>query len=127
MSVSSRILVGLTIELAHDLTAADFKKIHRLEEKYPELDEYSYNPEEREGQLLLIYDGMNGQFARLIMIDKLIEGGSLGEANEFFELAAPGHVFNKELVSKMADLYEEYTDTRPALTDYRYAMWSMWM
>lgn len=125
MSVDSRIYVGLTLELGTKLNHNDFTRLHALEDKYPEIEEYRYHTEDREGKLLLVYDGMCGDFARLIFVDKFIEGGSLGDTNEFMELPVPGK-FNPELIEKMSDIYEEYTDTRPATTDFRYAMWSQW-
>ena len=127
MSVSSRIIVGLTLELGRDLTAADFKRLHELEDKHPEIDEYNHPREDREGKLLLIYDGMCSQFARLVFVDKYIEGGNLGKGNsEIIELAIPQKLFNPEVVEKMYDLYEEYHGHRPAATDFRYALWSQW-
>ena len=123
MSVECRIFVGLTIELERDLN--DFKKLHDFEEKYPELDMYNYGGGEREGKLLLIYDGMCGEFARLIKVDKIIDEGSLGEANEFVELPMPGE-FNPEVTNKMAALYEEYTGKPLDPKEYKYAMWSQW-
>ena len=126
MSVDSRIYVGLTLELGTKLNHNDFTRLHALDDKYPEIEEDRYHAEDREGKLLLVYDGMCGDFARLIFVDKFIDGGSLGDTNEFIELPAPATCFNKELVEKMADIYEEYTDTRPALTDFKYAIWSQW-
>lgn len=127
MSVSSRIIVGLTIDLGSNLTAADFKRLHALEEKYPEIDEANYNEEDRTGRILLIYDGMCSKFARLVFVDKYIEGGNLGKGNsEVIELAAPKSCFNPEVVDKMFNIYEEYHDHRPAICDFRYAMWSQW-
>ena len=123
MSVESRILVGLTLELERDLDG--FEKCHALEEKYPELDEYNYHIEDREGKLLLIYDGMNSEFARLIKVDKYIDGGNMGDVNEFMELPMPGQ-FNPEVTNKMAALYEEYTGKPLDPKDYKYAMWSQW-
>jgi hypothetical protein len=123
MSVECRLFVGLTLELDRDL---DFKKVEAFSNRYPELDEYEYGSDDKEGRLLLIGDGMNGEFLRLIQVDKFIDGGSLGDANEFIELPAPVTCFNKELIEKMADIYEEYTDTRPALSDFKYALWSQW-
>lgn len=123
MSVECRILVGFTLELENSL--ADFKKCHALEEKYPELDEYNYHTNDREGKLLLIYDGMCGEFARLIQVDKYIDGGTLGDDNEFFELTPP-RVFNQELITRMSELYKEYTGEYPKKSDFKYAMWSQW-
>jgi hypothetical protein len=123
MSVDCRLFVGLTLELDRNL---DFKKVEAFSIKYLELDEYEYASDDKEGRLLLIGDGMNGEFLRLIQVDKFIDGGSLGYDNEFIELPAPPTCFNKELIEKMADIYEDYTDTRPALSDFKYALWSQW-
>lgn len=124
MSVECRIFTGLTLELESPL--ANFEKCHALEKKYPELDEYAYSTDEREGKLLLIYDGMCGEFARLIQVDKYIDGGMLGDANEFFELNMPAGVLNQELISKMSEIYKEYTGEYPKNSDFKYAMWSQW-
>lgn len=123
MSVECRILVGLTLEL--EKPVANFKKCHALEEKYPELDEYNYSTNDREGKLLLISDGMCGEFARLIQVDKYIDGGTLGDGNEFFELV-PAGVFSQELISRMSEIYKEYTGEYPKKSDFKYAMWSQW-
>ena len=124
MSVESRVLVGLTIEFAKDLDHEDFKKAEAFTEKYPELDEYRYSSWDREGKLLLVGDGMNGSFLRLIKVDKYIDDAHLGESNEFFELAAPPTAFDPDLLVKMTTLYEEYTGKPATLSDIKYAMWS---
>ena len=127
MSTRSRLFIVLTIELGTDLSSADFKKLHAIEKKYPELDEYNHEPKDREGKLLLIYDGMNSQFARLIFVDKYIEGGNLGYSNEMIELASPKNMFNPEVISKMSDVYEEYTGREPILAEFKYVLWSQWV
>ena len=124
MSVECRILTGLTLELDRDLEG--FEKLHALEEKYPELDEYNYHRKDREGKLLLIYDGMCSEFARLIKVDKYIDGGSLGDSNDFVDLNMPAGTLNQELISKMSELYKEYTGEYPKNSDFKYAMWSQW-
>ena len=126
MSVSSRVVVGLTLQFKGKLSTADWRKIHAMEEKYPELDEYSYNYNDRAGKLLLISDGMNGEFCRLIKVDKYVDGKSLGEANEFVELNMPEGVLNQELISRMSELYKEFTGEYPKNTDFKYTMWSQW-
>lgn len=125
MSVDCRIITGLTIEFAHDLNSFDFKKYHKFVEKYPELDEYTYDRADREGKLLLIVDGMSGEFCRLVQVDKLI-AGNIGEGNEFVELAAPSSCFNPELIGKMSEIYKEYTKKLATPADFKYATWSQW-
>jgi hypothetical protein len=124
MSVECRILTGLTLELERDLKG--FEKLHALEEKYPELDEYNYHRWEREGKLLLIYDGMCGEFARLIKIDKYVDGATLGDTNEFVQLNMPPDTLNQDLIRTMSEIYKEYTGEYPKNTDFKYAMWSQW-
>lgn len=124
MSVECRILIGLTLELDRDL--AGFEKLHALEKKYPELDEYNYHRWDREGKLLLIYDGMCGEFARLIKIDKYQDGANLGDSNEFIQLNMPEGALSQELITQMSELYKEYTGEYPKNTDFKYAMWSQW-
>jgi hypothetical protein len=124
MSVDCRVFVGLTIELERNID--DFEKVHDFEDKYPELDFYNHHNDELEGKLLLIADGMDGDFARLIKVDKFIDGGYLGDANEFFELTAANSCFDAELIEKMSKLYEEYTGKAPTLSDFKYAIWSQW-
>lgn len=123
MSVESRLYVGLTIELERDV---DFSHVSDFTDKHPELDESCYRMDDLEGKLVLVGDGMNGDFLRLIYIDKVIDGGCLGEGNDFYELAAPAGNFNLELFQKMSDLYEEYTGKEPSFSDFKYAMWNMW-
>ena len=124
MGVECRILTGLTLELEKPLKG--FEKCHALEEKYPELDEYNYHRWDREGKLLLIYDGMCGEFARLIKIDKYQDGANLGDCNEFIPLNMPEDVLSQELITQMSELYKEYTGEYPKNTDFKYAMWSQW-
>ena len=124
MGVECRILTGLTLELEKPLKG--FEKCHALEEKYPELDEYNYHRWDREGKLLLIYDGMCGEFARLIKIDKYQDGANLGDANEFIQLNMPEGALSQELITQMSEIYKEYTGEYPKNTDFKYAMWSQW-
>ena len=126
MSVDSRVIVGLTLELDTALTAANYAKLHELEEKYPEIDEFNHDRKDREGKLLLIYDGMCSQFARLVYVDKYIDGGNLGHKNGYYELNMPHGTLSQELIHKMSELYKEYTGEYPKNTDFKYALWSYW-
>ena len=80
---------------------------------------------EKEGKLLLICDGMNGQFLRLVKVDKFVDGGSLGDTNEFVELPMPGQ-YDPELLDKIKQLYFEYTGKPLEDKDIKYAMWTQW-
>lgn len=125
MSVECRVIIGHTIELARDLSHEDFKKCHAFIDKYPELDEYNYHRDNMEGKLLLIGDGMSGDFLRFVIVDKYIDGGCLGDNNEFFELAKPA-LPSIEITERLAALYEEYTGKPLTESDIKYALWSQW-
>jgi hypothetical protein len=119
MSVDCRIVVGLTLEFPGKV---DFEKIEEFTKKYPELDEYKYRYDEREGKLLLIGDGMNGDFLRLVKVDRIIE-----ELEEFDFVGLPiNNVPSPDLINKMSALYEEYIGNKPNSSDFKYAMWSQW-
>ena len=96
MSVDCRIVVGLTLEFPG---AVDFEKVEAFTEKHPELDEYKYRFDEREGKLLLIGDGMNGDFLRLVKVDKIIDEL---EDFDFVPLNMPSGVLSQELISQMS-------------------------
>ena len=123
MSIESRLYVGLTIEFERDV---DFSHVSDFTDRHPELYESCYRTEELEGKLVLVGDGMNGDFLRLIYIDKMIDGGCLGEGNDFYELTSPKDCFNPDLINLMSLLYEEYTGKKPENSDFKYAMWNMW-
>ena len=128
MSTYSRVFVGLTLDLHHNnkLLHEDFKKLHELEAKYPEVAEESYDSNDFEGKLLLIYDGMSGKFARLIFVEKVVRGASFMPGNyDMVELASKSN-YNPEVITKMFNLYEEYTGNRPKAEDFKYAMWGQW-
>ncbi len=126
MSVNYRLVLGLTLNLGTNLEAENFKKLHDLEFRYPEIDEFTYEDKDRDGKLLLIYDSVCGKFARLVAVDKIINGGTLSEDLNFVELPAPNHVFNSNLIERMSKVYEEYSGKLPSLIDFKYALWSQW-
>ena len=120
MSVECRVIIGHTVELP-----VDFEKMDDFIEKYPELDEHKYHYDDLEGRLLLICDGMNGDFLRFVIVEKHIDGASLGDSNEFFELPKPA-LPSREIAEKLATLYEEYTGKPLTESDIKYALWSQW-
>ena len=129
MSVSCEVYVGYTIEIETNLSHADFKKIHEFEDKYPEIDKYNHHCDDYEGRVLLITDGMCSEFARLIYVDKYIDGGSLGDSNEYFELEEPGSLVNVGKINDLVNYYLAYTgktDAEYELGTVKYAMWSLW-
>lgn len=125
MSVECRMFIGLTVEFARDLRSSDFRKVEAFTEKHPELDVHNYHIGDLEGKLLLVDDGMNGQFVRLVKVDKFVDGVSLGGAYAFMELPVPGQ-YSPELISTIEQLYLEYTGKKLDPKDMKYAMWSQW-
>ena len=122
MSVSSRIIVGLTVEFGTKLTAKDFEKCHALLDKHPEIDDFTM--EELDGNLVFIYDGMSSQYARLVQVEKCTSG-HIGHDSKFIELPMPGK-FNPTLLAKMSELYKEYTGEDLSPKQIKYGMWTQW-
>lgn len=120
MSVDCRIVVGLTLEIPGKIS---WDKVEDFTHKHPELDEYKYRYDEKEGKLLLIGDGMNGSFFRLVKVDKIIEEL---EEFDFVQLNMPTGVLGQSLISQMSELYKEYTGEYPKNTDFKYAVWTQW-
>jgi hypothetical protein len=124
MSVESRIIVGHTINITYALTQDDFEKSDAFISKYPELDEYNYRWNEKEKKVLMIADGMNGDYLRLVHVDKIIDGGNTGD-EDWVDLPKPA-LPSKEVAERMAALYKEYTGRELTEKDIHYAMWTQW-
>jgi hypothetical protein len=124
MSVESRIIVGHTINITYDLRQDDFRKCDAFISKYPELDEYNYRWNEKEKKVLMIADGMNGDYLRLVHVDKIIDGGNTGD-EDWVDLPKPA-LPSREVAEKLAALYKEYTGRELTEKDIHYAMWTQW-
>ena len=124
MSTSSRIIIGHTINIAYDLGQDDFRKCDAFVSKYPELYEYTYCWNELEKKVLMIADGMNGTYLRLVHIDKIIDGGNTGD-EDWVDLPKPA-LPSREVAEKLAAMYKEYTGRELTEKDIHYAMWTQW-
>ncbi len=125
MSVDSRIIIGHTINITYDLRQDDFRKCDAFISKYPELDEYTYPWSSKEKQILMIADGMNGSYLRLVHVDKIIDGGNTGD-EDWVDLPKPA-LPSREVAERLASLYKEYTGRELTEKDIHYAMWTQWM
>lgn len=126
MSVSCEMYTGLTIEVFTDLTSVDWEVIHAFEDKYPKLDKYNHQYPNYEGKLLLISDGMNGDFCRLCWVDKYKDDISFGSGNNIVELPMPGGPDYATKKVLMKEYYEELTGEPFPANKLKYAMWTMW-
>lgn len=124
MSTSSRIIIGHTINITYDLRQDDFRKCDAFVSKYPELDEYNYRWSEKEKKVLMIADGMNGSYLRLVHVDKIIDGGNTGD-EDWVDLPKPA-LPSREVAEKLAAMYKEYTGRELTEKDIVYAMWTQW-
>ena len=125
MSTSSRIIIGHTINITYDLRQDDFRKCDAFVSKYPELDEYNYRWNEKEKKVLMIADGMNGSYLRLVHVDKIIDDGNTGD-EDWVDLPKPA-LPSREVAEKLAAIYKEYTGRDLTEKDIHYAMWTQWM
>lgn len=125
MSTSSRIIIGHTINITYDLRQDDFRKCDAFVSKYPELYEYNHRWDELERKVLMIADGMNGSYLRLVHVDKIIDGGNTGD-EDWVDLPKPA-LPSREVAEKLAAMYKEYTGRELTEKDIHYAMWTQWM
>ena len=124
MSTESRIIVGHTINIAYDLEYEDFRKVDSFISKHPELDESNYPYYSKEKKVLMIADGMNGSYLRLVHVDKIIDGGNTGD-EDWVDLPKPA-LPSREVAEQMAAVYKEYTGRELTEKDIVYAMWTQW-
>lgn len=83
MSVDVELYVGYTITLKERLTHEDFKFFGDFTEEHTEYDEYNRNSKSK---VKLIEDGMSGNYARLIYIDKRLYQEDFYSSENFFAL-----------------------------------------
>lgn len=80
MSVSSDQFIGYTVTLKEDLTSDDFDFYDDFTTKYTEYDQYIGKE-----KVLLVVDGMNGLYARLVFVDTCIKDSWANE-NDYIVL-----------------------------------------
>ena len=68
MSVDCEAFIGYTVTLKKDLKGEDFEFFCSFGDEHPE-----YNQYDCKGKVLLVTDGMCGDYARLIFVDEHIE------------------------------------------------------
>lgn len=122
MSVSSRILTGWTVEILDNVTHPDFAKFHAFIDMHPELDEYNYK--DVVGQTLLIVDGMNGHYLRLMKIDACQKNAYFSASRYMTELKSPE--LPDDILSEFQKIYKEYTGTDLQINQIKYTMWTQW-
>lgn len=83
MSVSCEMYVGYTINIKEDLTNDDFEKYEKFTRNYPEYAERSNS--EKVNKVILIDDGMNGLYARLIFVELHVKECWI-EGNDYYIL-----------------------------------------
>lgn len=93
MSVDCEMYIGYTVNLKNDLESEDFKFFHNFDE----YDEFNC-----QGKVLLLVDGMNGLYARIIFVDKKID--DIWECDNYYKLQNAN--IPDEVYSEMNKLYK---------------------
>lgn len=115
MSVSCEAYVGYTVTLKTDLRSEDFEFFDEFLESHGE-----YNQYDCKGKVLLVTDGMNGDYARLVFVDEHIKE-SWVEGNDYYPLRSvilPDNVY-EELNKAYKAMYEKELDRKTV----EYALW----
>lgn len=101
MSVDCSLYIGYTVNLKEDLSGDDFNFFEKFDE---------YNRFNCEGKAVLLVDGMNGHYARIIFVDKKID--DIWECNDYYKLRKgniPDEVYN-EMNKLYKAMYEKELD-----------------
>ena len=115
MSVSCEAYIGHTVTLKTNLNGKDFDFFDDFMETHGE-----YNQYDCKGKVLLVVDGMNGSYARLVYVDEHIEECWV-EGKHYFPLknpAIPDNVY-EELNKAYHLMYGKELDK----TLVEYALW----
>ena len=115
MSVDCEAYIGYTVTLETNLNSDDFEFFWNFLEAHGE-----YNQYDCKGKVLLVTDGMNGEYARLVFVDEHIRECWI-EGKDYFTLQSPPVPDN---------VYEELNKAYRAMYDMdldrnliEYALW----
>ena len=108
MSVECDMYVGFTVELSTDL---DYYFIAKFNEVDPRMQ--------------IIDDGMNGDYTRLIYIDKQIIDTSAGEY-DYIKLEQPDFTTCEDKIHKLRERYREISPEPLEDNKIEYALWFHW-
>lgn len=101
MSVDCSLYIGYTVNLKEDLSGDDFDFFEKFDE---------YNRFNCEGKVVLLVDGMNGHYARIVFVDKKID--DIWECDKYIKLrceAIPDDIYN-QLNKAYMDMYGKELD-----------------
>lgn len=119
MSVDCTGYIGYTVTLKEDLTSDDFDFFNDFDDAHSEYSQWSFKNDGTE-RVRLVVDGMSGDFARLILVDKKIEDCWVN-GDDYFALRSnnvPNDVYD-ELNKAYRLMYEK--DLDKSLIEY--ALW----
>lgn len=115
MSVNCKQYIGYTVTLKTDLKHEDFNFFNEFIEEHSE-----YNQYDCKGKVLLVTDGMHGEYARLVFVDEYIDD-SWTDGKEYLVLRkspVPDDVYS-ELNKAHKALYNKELDKDTV----EYALW----
>ena len=115
MSVDCEAYIGYTVTLDTNLDSDDFEFFNNFIEAHGE-----YNQYDCKGKVLLVADGMNGEYARLVFVDEHIKECWI-EGKDYFSLKSPPVSDNvyEELNKAYRAMYDMDLDRNAV----EYALW----
>jgi hypothetical protein len=116
-------VVGPTVEIQRNIKHSDFKKYHQFIEEHSDLEDNYDRLHEPGDKLILFVDGMNGEYLRLTYVQKITENAHIDNGSNMVELNTP---IDAEVISKMKEIYQEYTGEMFDESLIKYAMWTQW-
>lgn len=119
MSVSCEQFIGYTLTLKEKLTHEDYRFFDEFESKHPE-----YRKNREAGQVALIVDGMNGEYARLVYIEKHLKDCHY-DGDEYYSVLSSEKP-DYDVYSAITQAYEEMYGTAFGFVNANRIEHAMW-
>ena len=117
MSVSCEGYIGYTVTLKEDLNSDDFNFFNEFKEEHSE-----YNQYDCKGKVLLVTDGMCGEYARLVFVDEHIKECWI-EGKDYFSLKSPSLLIPDNVYTALDKAYSLMYQKDLDQIKIDYALW----
>ena len=122
MSVDCELFIGYTVNLKNDLKREDFDFFDKCQIEHKIKDQFD---DLKNGEVYLVVDGMNGQYARLINLTAHKDNLWSADGKADYEILNDG-IIPKEVYEKLNDVYKKMYNEDLNIDRIEFASWLHW-